>query len=433
MARRWPKGWNGFRQGSQEHGAAVQGSRPDPAAGWPWIPRPAAAGAGAAVGTGELVTSPAVEQLQMAARASTRKRGLGRRPKVLDDEKAAPSSPEAAQPQDVEANQEAPASAEETVATSPEPEPEPTYEGAAAAEADTAASAGDGGDQPSAVAASTDDAAASQAEIEPEDDATGSEADAETAAAGLAALAGAGASTGGWRRWLGASPGADGRRPWLGTKQVAAVVLLLLAAEVGYVVSLNVSSSSNKSASPPALGTLPPVKSPAPGAALPVPPPAPKTAPAASPSTTAAPAKPAVAPVVAAAAPLGPCTAHDLDIATRTGQSSYSVGQAVNVLTTVTDVHSCIFQPAPTGAYSCASSIVIASGGNQVWPAPGQAESCNAPAGMTMNPGSTESLSATWTASAAGTYEALGEWGWSGGSGQPTNTANVPSAPFTVS
>jgi hypothetical protein len=263
-----------------------------------------------------------------------------------------------------------------------------------------------------------------------------SEAGAEGAAAGttagVAAMAGGGAAAEGWRRWFGVTRGPDGRRNWLGTKQVAAVVLLLLAAEIGYVVNLNVSSSSNKSATPPPLSTLPPIKS-SPAVTVPTTVP-PKTAPAASPSTTVAPPKPAAAPAVqAVAAPLGPCTASDVDITTSTGQSSYAVGQAVNILTTVTDVHSCIFQPEPAGTYSCASSIVVASGGNQVWPAPGQAEPCNAPAGMTMNPGSTESLSATWTASSAGTYQAIGMWGWSGGSGQPNNTANVASPSFTVS
>lgn len=403
-------GWFGRRQSREEDGSDAEATRREPGAGWPWIPRPATAGAagGTSVAAGDTVVSPAVGQLEMAAAApkATRKRGLGRRPKVLGDEGVDAPPSDAARPTEAEAAPEEPAAAAAPAASAAKPaDPEP---------------------------ASAEDAAppAPAGESTPEGEDTGaSEGGAEEVAAGLAAMAGAGAADGGWRRWFSVARGPDGRRNWLGTKQVAAVVLLLLAAEVGYVVSLNVSSSSNKAATPPPLSTLPPVKQSAPTTTTP-----PKTAPAASPTTTAPPAKPAAAPVVqAAAAPLAPCTASDLDIATTTGQSAYSVGQDVNILTTVTDVRGCIFQPAPAGTYNCASSIVVASGGNQVWPASGQDEPCNPPAGMTMNPGSTESLTATWQATSAGTYEAVGMWGWSAGAGQPTNTANVASAPFTVS
>jgi len=440
-----------------------------------------------------MTTSPAVAQLHMAA-ASTgakRKRGLGRRPTLDSEATETPASHPSGQP-DVAAQEQAPIPPEETMAKSEDPKPESTTDKAPAggdsetkvesedpAPVPVGVGPGEEADQTNAQAGQDDADADSEAGAEgavaglaaladasapargwrrwlrrsaPPDEGPGSaedtsapqeeagqntgdahsEAGAEGAAAGVAAMAGAGAGAEGWRRWFGVTRGPDGRRNWLGTKQVAAVVLLLLAAEIGYVVNLNVSSSSNKSASPPPLSTLPPIKS-SPAVTVPTTVP-PKTAPAASPSTTVAPAKPAAAPAVqAVAAPLGPCTASDVDITTSTGQSSYAVGQAVNILTTVSDVHSCIFQPAPTGPYSCASSIVVASGGNQVWPAPGQAEPCNAPAGMTMNPGSTESLSATWTAASAGTYQAIGMWGWSGGSGQPNNTANVASPAFTVS
>ncbi len=496
MARLWPKGWIGSKQAPAEEGGDAEARRRDPAAGWPWIPRPAAAGAGsvaAPLGTSEMTTSPVVEQLQMAA-ASTgtkRKRGLGRRP-TLESEAAETPAPERSGRPDAAAPEQTPIPSEESMAKSEDPETKPpegeaptTAAGESEAEGretapvpvgvgpgeeadqthvDAGQDAGDTQGEAGAEGAvaglaalagattpargwrrlfrrsvpldegadSALDAGEAQAEAGQDAGDAATVDEGEVAAAGVAAMAGAGTAAGGWRRWIGVAPGPDGRRNWLGTKQVAAVVLLLLAAEIGYVVNLNVSSSSNKSASPPPLSTLPPLKTPT--APVPTTVPPPKTAPNASPSTTVAPAKPAAAPVVqAAAAPLGPCTASDVNITTVTGQSSYSVGQAVNILTTVSDVHSCIFQPAPAGTYSCGSSIVVASGGNQVWPAPGQAEPCNAPAGMTMNPGSTESLSATWTASAAGTYQAIGMWGWSAASGQPNNTANVASPAFTVS
>ena len=499
MARLWPKGWIGSKQAPEEDSGDAEVRRRDPAAGWPWIPRPAAAGAAgvaAPVVTSEMKTSPVVEQLQMAAAStgSKRKRGLGRRPQLESEATETAASNPSGQPE-VAAQEQAPIPSEETMAKSEDPKPESTTDeaptgGAAETEAQSeetipvpvGVGPGEEADQTQTEAAQDTGDAQSEAGAEgavaglaalagasapargwrrwlrrsaPADEEAGwaedaSEPQAEAGgdageaakteegapaeAAGVAAMAGAGAAAGGWQRWLGVAPGPDGRRNWLGTKQVAAVVLLLLAAEIGYVVNLNVSSSSNKTATPPPLSTLPPVKS-SPAVTVPTTvPPAPKTAPASSPSTTVAPAHPVAAPVVqAAAAPLGPCTPSDLNITTSTGQSSYSVGQAVNILTTVTAVHSCIFQPAPAGPYSCASSIVVASGGNQVWPAPGQAEPCNAPPGMTMNPGSTESLSGTWTASSAGTYQAIGMWGWSGGSGQPTNTANVASPAFTVS
>jgi hypothetical protein len=347
----------------------------------------------------EPVSSPAVDALRMAAARSrtTARRGLGRRPKIED--------PPAEEPRDEEVT--APVAA---VADA----------GSAVADAGSAvADAGPAASDPGPAASGPD-----PSEHEP--------GEAPVASDGPGVVAGAAGA--GWRRWFGAARSPDGRRNWLGSKQVAAVVLLLLAAEIGYIVHLNTSSNSAKTSSPPPLSSLPQLKAP-PAASTPTTVPAPATAPATSPPSTVpgASAVAAPVPVQTVSAPLGPCTAGDLDIVTTTGHSAYAVGQDVNMTTTVTDVHSCIFQPAPAGTYGCAASLVISSGGNQVWPAPGQAEPCNAPGGMTMNPGSTESLSATWAASATGTYEAVGEWGWSGASGQPTNTANVASAPFTVS
>lgn len=224
---------------------------------------------------------------------------------------------------------------------------------------------------------------------------------------------------------------------WLGSKQVAAVVLLLLAAEIGYVVHLNTSSSSNNSAAPPtqstqgAPSTTVPIVT-APGGALPQA--SPTTVPPATKSTTPAPAAPATAAAGQRAAPPQPCTMSDLNIVTTTGQSSYSAGQNVTMTTTITDVTSCVFQPAAVGQYNCPSSLAVVSAGtsNQVYPGAG-GEQCNPPPGQTMNPGSTESLSSVWPDATAGTYQAVGTWGWEAGAGQAPNSANVGSSDFTVS
>jgi hypothetical protein len=249
--------------------------------------------------------------------------------------------------------------------------------------------------------------------------------------AGLTTARSAGGDDGpGWRRWL-------------GTKQVAAVVLLLLAAEIGYVVHLNVSSSSNSpnnAAAPPPLSTLPSTT--APGSSPPsvvVPAVSPKTA---APTTTVpktAAAKPATAAAAAATttttAPLGYCTTSDLDFKTATNASSYSPGDAVDMTMTVTDVTSCIFQPVAVGAYDCPTTLVVSQGGTQVFPDASNSESCDPPPGQTMNPGSSESLSAAWQipqgTQSGQDYQAVGEWGWSSGSGKP-NTVNIASNPFAI-
>lgn len=218
--------------------------------------------------------------------------------------------------------------------------------------------------------------------------------------------------------------------PWLGSKQVAAVVLVLLAAEIGYVVHLNTEGSSSKSASPPPQSTLASPSTVAPSTPVTTVPPLSKPA-----TTTTTPT--ATKPVTAAATASStsqPCTAGDVDIVTTTGQSAYSAGQDVTMITTVTDVSSCIFQPEPVGEYDCPTSLVVVQAGSssQAWPGTG-GEDCNPPPGQTMNPGSTESLSSLWPAATAGTYQAVGTWGWYAGAGQPAHQISVGSTDFTVS
>jgi hypothetical protein len=222
------------------------------------------------------------------------------------------------------------------------------------------------------------------------------------------------------------------RWAWLGTKRVAVVILLLLAAEVGYVVHLNTQSSSNKSALPPATlviptTTAPSVQAPATTTTVPAAKPAP------TPTTAPKPA-PTAAPVVAAkSAPLAPCTTSDLSIVTTTS-GAYRVGSPVEITTTVTAVRSCIFQPVAVQPGNCPTWIVVNQIGGtqgQAYPSSTQVESCNPPSGQTMNPGSSESVSVSWVPSSTATYQAIGTWGWASQSGAP-NQENVPSQAFPV-
>lgn len=249
----------------------------------------------------------------------------------------------------------------------------------------------------------------------------------------------AGARTG-WRRWFGA-------------KRVAVMVALLLAAEVGYVVDITSASSSSpqQDVALPPLSTLAP-----PSSTLPITgaPSAPTTTEA--PTTSVAGADPAAGagsaavagaatpsgatPARATAAALGYCTAGDLHFTTTTDSGTYSPGDTVNMTMEVSDVTPCIFQPAPVGATDCPSTLAVVQDGAQVFPNSGYGENCDPPGPQTMNPGSKEAMSASWTIPAnwdsaegpGASYVAIGEWGWSAGPGQPAHSADVGSDPFTI-
>jgi hypothetical protein len=226
---------------------------------------------------------------------------------------------------------------------------------------------------------------------------------------------------------------AQSRWAWLGTKRAAAVILLLLAAEIAYTVKLNTQRTSNKSATPPATHMTVPSTT-APRAQVPTVVPTtvpPTTIPAPAPTTT-----PASAPVPAAAAvqsvPLEPCTTGDLNVATTTS-GSYAVGAPVTITTTVTAVHSCTFQPAAVGPGNCPTWVVVVDqSNNPVFPSSTETETCNPPAGQTMNPGSSETVSIPWTPTTAGTFDAIGTWGWAPASGPPIQV-NAPAPTFVIS
>ncbi len=231
----------------------------------------------------------------------------------------------------------------------------------------------------------------------------------------MAAIAGGGEGGGGEER---------SRWAWLGTKRVAAVILILLAAEIGYVVHLNTESSS-KSATPTTTAPVVPATT-APKQAVTPTTVSPTTTVPATPTTTAP--KPATAAATTATtAPLGPCTTSDLDIAT-TASGAATVGSPMTLTTRVTDVSRCVFEPSAVAPANCPSWISVS--GTQSWPSAGE-EGCDPPAGQTMNPGSIESISVQWVPSATGTYQAIGTWGWAAASGPP-NQVSVPSATFTV-
>jgi hypothetical protein len=246
-----------------------------------------------------------------------------------------------------------------------------------------------------------------------------------------AALAGAGVAAGGagLAAMVHEEEEEDGpsRWAWLGTKRVAAVILVLLAAEIGYVVHLNTQGTSNRTASPPTTQFTVPTPTTAPNLQVPVvvPTTVPTTVPASTPTTVAKPApKPAVAAVQAA--PLAPCTTSDLSVVTtETGATvpsgAFAVGTPNTVTTTVSAVRSCIFQPAAVQPQNCPTWIVVNAldGPGPGFPNTTSTEACSPPAGQTMNPGSSESVSISWTPTTVGTYQAAGTWGWSSQSGAP--------------
>ncbi len=282
-----------------------------------------------------------------------------------------------------------------------------------------------------------------------------------------AAAARADSGTSGGAPGGGGGDGGDERNPgpwgrWDRPAQVAAAVIVFLAASVGVLLFKVVSTANhnNSSAAPvfPSTGTnpvLPPVPT---VPSLPVVPTTEPiaTSPATSPKAAPAPTRlPAPVPATAAAlstqrtpptttAPLRPCTPGDLSIVTTTDRATYGPGDPVVMTTKVTDVNACIFQPVPVGQYSCPDSLVAeSSGGSQAFPAPGQQEQCNPHAASTLQPGASDTVTTTWNGQVdsngtmqdapPGSYVAVATWGWSAGPGQPPYTVNAPSATFTIS
>ena len=231
---------------------------------------------------------------------------------------------------------------------------------------------------------------------------------------------------------------------WLGTKRVAAVVLLLLAGEIAYVVHLNASNSSNDSLAPLTQNTFgsPSTTTPPAFPTVVVPPPiTTTTAPPAATSDTppATSSKPAIAATTAShiMATPGYCMTRNVEFTTGTNAGSYGPGSTVVFTMQVTDVTSCIFQPVVAGSSSCAAYLFVGDNGAQVFPSAQETEPCDPPSAQTMNPGSKDSLVVQWTvpedAAVNGQYQAVGQWGWSAGPGLPANSVNVASNSFSVS
>ncbi|GEM_PF-3156728 len=157
---------------------------------------------------------------------------------------------------------------------------------------------------------------------------------------------------------------------------------------------------------------------------------------ATSPTRTASATVTTVAPVSAApigTSPPGPCTPGDLIINTKTDSSSYSPGAPVTATTEIVDYTTCVFDPVPSGPYSCPATVVFGNGAGQTYPAAGQREQCADIGGGTLAPGSTRSVTVVWPQQAStGQYRAIGSWSWSDGSGTPYS-ANSVSAPYTIS
>lgn len=139
------------------------------------------------------------------------------------------------------------------------------------------------------------------------------------------------------------------------------------------------------------------------------------------------------------------CTPSDLTVSATSDASSYAPGAAVQVSTVVYDHTACTFDPQGGGGYPCPSNVVVVNGsGDQVWPWPGQGEQCSPPAAQALQPGDQLTLQATWNEqvqtagggteqSPPATYQVLGTWSWSAGSGQTPYQVQGSSTTFSIS
>ncbi len=158
--------------------------------------------------------------------------------------------------------------------------------------------------------------------------------------------------------------------------------------------------------------------------------PAPGTTPA--PSTTSP--QPAQTPT---SSPPPPCTLADLKITSTTDSTTYSAGSPITITTQVAATVACVFNPVASGAYSCPVTVVVSNGvGLQVYPAPGQGETCAPVSSGTLTPGTGRTVKVVLDpqnggpAFAPGQYTATSTWSW-GNQNSPTQ-ASANSSPFTV-
>ena len=227
------------------------------------------------------------------------------------------------------------------------------------------------------------------------------------------------------RKGKGAAP----HRPTITSSLVAA--LMAVGVVVGFVLI--------RTGNPTVSGQTAPTPS-IPGTRATVPP-GQSSAPLASGAPTTAPTSP---PVTSATSSPGTryCTPADVEVSSATDSSAYGPGRTVTVTTLLRAARTCVFQPVPTGQYSCASTIVVTdAGGSQVFPWPGQPEQCSPPAPTVLQPGVTESLRAAWNQRVSaggaqqaqpGSYQALGTWAWSSGPGQAPYQVSARSQPFVI-
>ena len=200
-------------------------------------------------------------------------------------------------------------------------------------------------------------------------------------------------------------------RPALSSSIIAA--LLAVGVVLGFVATRASNHSANGAFS---TTTTPPTTTTAPTTTTTTPPT----------TTTTAPTTTTTAAHVANAS--SPCTPSDVSVSV----SARGNRQSVGITTAVTDVVACAFTPQPGGSLSCPVFVdVTGGGGNQVWPAAGQSETCSPPRAVAFTPGQQEVVSVDWSPASPGSYTANGFWSWSSGGGTPYQ--GTASASFTVS
>lgn len=219
---------------------------------------------------------------------------------------------------------------------------------------------------------------------------------------------------------------------------LAALFAVGIVVGFSFALTSGATTKASRSASPATtaprahLITTPPTTPPAP-VHVPSPPPAPVT------TTPAPPTAPA-----AASSP-GPCTPNEVSITTVTNSANYAPGQPVTVTTELQADTACSLVPVESGQYACgATAVVVNAANDQVWPMPGQAETCAAPAPQVLSAGNGVEVAVAWNQeflnpathspgqAPPGLYAAVGAWSWSAGPGQAPYTVAVESSQFAI-
>jgi hypothetical protein len=155
------------------------------------------------------------------------------------------------------------------------------------------------------------------------------------------------------------------------------------------------------------------------------------SSPAAEPPDSAR-AAPSSVSVSATGAPTQACTPGDLTISTVVQSENYPFSSGLTVTTQLVDNVACVFDPVPSGPYSCPTTVTVVNQvGDQVYPYPAQGEQCGQVAAGALSPGESRTVSLVWSQAAPGTYSGVGSWSW-GQTGTTPYQVSASSQPYTV-